>query len=79
MRAAWLVVAGLKIGGDRPRLQPFFGIFPCVGVGTRSGPGGRRLYLLIGNFCRVFKDANEHWAGQLSSLGVLVRRVVRGQ
>lgn len=72
----WLVK---NIGGVRPRLQPGFWYVPCVGVGTRSGPGGRRLNLLIGNFCRLFKDSHKHGAGQLSGLGVLVRGMVRGQ
>jgi hypothetical protein len=31
VRAPSLVVAGLKIGGGRPRLQPFFGISPALG------------------------------------------------
>jgi hypothetical protein len=61
-----------------PDCNPFWYV-PCVGEGELSGPGGSRLYLLIGNFCRVFKDFHEHGAGQLSGLGVLVRGMVGGQ
>jgi hypothetical protein len=62
-----------------PQIATRFWYVPYIGVGTRSGPGSRRLYLLIGNCCRLFKDSQEHRAGQLSGLGVLVGGMVGGQ
>ncbi len=67
-----------NIGSCHPRSQPFL-VFPLRWGGELSGPGGSRLYLLIGNLCRLFKESHEHRAGQLSGLGVLVRGMVRGQ
>ena len=68
----------MKEGGHHPRLQPLFDNSP-VWEGEHSGPGGSRLSSSIGKVCRLFKDANEHGAGQLSSLRVLIRWMVGGQ
>src|SRR5277367_1248846 len=77
-RASSLVFPYLSIGDYRPRLRSLFRMSPAWG-GMRSGPGDSRLHSLIGNFCRLFKDLNEHGASQLSSLGVLVGGMVRSQ
>lgn len=79
MRTSVVARACSQFGGGRPRLQPVFGISPALGWVARSGPGGRRLYLFIGNFCRLFKNPNEHRPSQLSGLGVLVGGMVRSQ
>ena len=62
-----------------PQIATRVWYFPCVGVGTRSGPGGSRLYLLIGNSCRLFKDCHKHRARQFSRLSVLVGGMIGGQ
>ena len=73
-----LLLIGKTSAASAPDCALFWYV-PYCGEGELSGPGGRRLYLLIGNFCRLFKNSHKHRAGQFSGLGVLVRGMVRGQ
>ena len=49
-----------------------------MGRVRRSGSGGA-FALLIGNSCRLLEYLHKHFSCQLAGLGVLIRRMIRGQ
>jgi len=51
---------------------------PALWGGVRRS-ARRRLSLLIGKSCRLFKYLHKHFSRELAGLRVLVRRMVRGQ